>query len=267
MDYTKKHRENTYSLLMEKWGYSNKSEPIEEVEELEEIFGLSKKEKHQKAMEDEEKKEEEERSVNRERLADLRARDQAKIDKQRASLDSDEPGEHSKKVRSAIFGDNPHGRGDSPEDRAGGWYNEGQELDEMQGHPGKRCDDAHPDEDHEGYMGRISIRLAEASPDKVPKNVETFLDKLERLKTLIATIDDPKEVLSVMFGMIEKIVKYNPTDFNDAEKKRVFLELVKTFRDEVKHVGKSEVDPESKPPTPEADPAAKEELEKVIAQI
>ena len=35
------------------------------------------------------------------------------------------------------------------------------ELDEMQGHPGKCCDDAHPDEDHEGYMGRIAIRLAE----------------------------------------------------------------------------------------------------------
>jgi len=67
MDYTKKHRESTHSLLMEKWGYGKKDEAIEEVEE----------------------------------------------------------------------------------------------LDEMQGHPGKCCDDAHPDEDHEGYMGRIAIRLAE----------------------------------------------------------------------------------------------------------
>lgn len=67
MDYTKKHRESTHSLLMEKWGYGKKDEAVEEPEE----------------------------------------------------------------------------------------------LDEMQGHPGKCCDDAHPDEDHEGYMGRISIRIAE----------------------------------------------------------------------------------------------------------
>jgi len=38
---------------------------------------------------------------------------------------------------------------------------EAEELDEMQGHPGKCCDTAHPDEDHEGYMSRISIRIAE----------------------------------------------------------------------------------------------------------
>jgi hypothetical protein len=34
-------------------------------------------------------------------------------------------------------------------------------LDEMQGHPGKCCDMAHPDEEHEDYMARITIRLAE----------------------------------------------------------------------------------------------------------
>ena len=28
MDYTKKHRENTHSLLMEKWGYGKKDEAI-----------------------------------------------------------------------------------------------------------------------------------------------------------------------------------------------------------------------------------------------
>ena len=216
MDYTKKHRENTYSLLMEKWGYSNKSEPIEEVEELEEIFGLSKKEKHQKAMEDEEKKEEKERSVNRERLADLNARDQAKIDKQRASLDSDEPGEHSKKVRSAIFGDNPHGRGDSPEDRAGGWYNEGQELDEMQGHPGKCCDDAHPDEDHEGYMGRITIRLAEELPvveepqSKVAADVARAAGKLEKtsgFEAAMAAINTRPEFEEMLTQFIQMVAK------------------------------------------------------------
>ena len=38
---------------------------------------------------------------------------------------------------------------------------ESEELEEMQGHPGKCCDMAHPDEDHEGYMNRITIRLAE----------------------------------------------------------------------------------------------------------
>ena len=36
-----------------------------------------------------------------------------------------------------------------------------EELDEMQGHPGKCCDTAHPDEDHEGYMSRVSLRIAE----------------------------------------------------------------------------------------------------------
>ena len=34
-------------------------------------------------------------------------------------------------------------------------------LDEMQGHPGKCCDMARPDEDHESYVDRISIRIAE----------------------------------------------------------------------------------------------------------
>tara|TARA_R110002110_G_scaffold136932_1_gene321965 strand:- start:421 stop:1152 length:732 start_codon:yes stop_codon:yes gene_type:complete len=38
-------------------------------------------------------------------------------------------------------------------------------LDEMHGHPGKCCDTAHPDEEHEDYMARINIRLAEELPD------------------------------------------------------------------------------------------------------
>ena len=32
MDYTKKHRENTHSLLMEKWGYGKMKEVIQEIE-------------------------------------------------------------------------------------------------------------------------------------------------------------------------------------------------------------------------------------------
>ena len=36
-----------------------------------------------------------------------------------------------------------------------------EELDEMHGHPGKCCDMAHPDEAHEDYMDRITIRLSE----------------------------------------------------------------------------------------------------------
>ena len=41
---------------------------------------------------------------------------------------------------------------------------EAEELEEMQGHPGKCCDMAHPDEEHEDYMARITIRLAEELP-------------------------------------------------------------------------------------------------------
>ena len=78
MDYTKKHRESTHSLLMEKWGYGKKDEAIEEVEE----------------------------------------------------------------------------------------------LDEMQGHTGKCCDMTHPNEDHESYMGRITIRLAEELPAEEEPAVE-----------------------------------------------------------------------------------------------
>jgi len=40
-----------------------------------------------------------------------------------------------------------------------------EELEEMQGHPGKCCDMAHPDEAHEDYMARITIRLAERGSD------------------------------------------------------------------------------------------------------
>ena len=32
MDYTKKHRESTHSLLMEKWGYGKMKEVIQEIE-------------------------------------------------------------------------------------------------------------------------------------------------------------------------------------------------------------------------------------------
>ena len=38
MDYTKKHRESTHSLLMEKWGYGKMKEVIQEIE-IEDLEG------------------------------------------------------------------------------------------------------------------------------------------------------------------------------------------------------------------------------------
>jgi hypothetical protein len=120
-------------------------------------------------------------------------------------------------------------------------FSEAEELEEMQGHPGKCCDMAHPDdpspEGHKAYMARITMRLGEDNGED-PKNVTTFVEKLSMFKTQLSTLDDPKEVLSVVVGFLELIIENNPTDFTDGEKKRVYLEFIKFFRAESQNVGK-----------------------------
>ena len=61
-----------------------------------------------------------------------------------------------------------------------------------------------------------------AEADKTPKNVQALSKRLDQLKSIIATIDDPIEVLSAMNAMADKIVALNP-DFTDGEKRRVFI--------------------------------------------
>ena len=69
--------------------------------------------------------------------------------------------EHKRKVNSLLMERWGYGK-------KGEAIEEVEELDEMQGHPGKCCDTAHPDEEHEDYMGRTTIRLGEALPDVSP---------------------------------------------------------------------------------------------------
>ena len=66
--------------------------------------------------------------------------------------------DHKNKVNSLLMEKWGYGKKDEA-------IEEAEELEEMQGHTGKCCDMAHPDEAHEDYMSRITIRLAEELPD------------------------------------------------------------------------------------------------------
>jgi hypothetical protein len=202
MDYTKDHKNRVNSLLMERWGYGKKTEE-KELKEDESMYNPF----HPDYQDPQ--------------LAQRRI-DQKKGRVRKKSGEVDPEQTAAEQARRAA---------------------ESEELEEMQGHPGKCCDMAHPDdpspEGHKAYMARITMRLGETNgEDKTPKNVEAFLGRLERLKTMISTIDDPVEVFKTMLGIMDLIIENNPTDFTDGEKRRVYLQLRNLYRDESRKVGK-----------------------------
>jgi len=79
----------------------------------------------------------------------------------------------------------------------------------------------------------------EEPDEKVPKNVQAALDKIDnQLKSLIGTIDDPKEVNVFFNGLDALINTHNPQDYTDAEKKLVLRTRVKNSREKLKATGK-----------------------------
>ena len=172
MDYTKDHRNRVNSLLMEKWGYGKKDEAkeaaIDEViQEGELDEGFLDRIKHAVTSTDnpgghmpwsdaESREMEEEGQPLHPAIVRMYKRDKPGFrgDK-RGWTGKYPPGfwdEDDGAARYAAYQQAAKGDVDEPM------------LDEMQGHPGKCCDMAHPDEEHEDYMARITIRLAEELP-------------------------------------------------------------------------------------------------------
>ena len=94
-----------------------------------------------------------------------------------------------------------------------------------------------------GY-GKMDEAIKEAeeleeAPLAVPKNVQALDKRLANLKSIFATIDDPKEVLSALDVVLDRIIELNP-DFTDGEKRRTFTQIVKDFREKIKNVGKKD---------------------------
>ena len=99
-------------------------------------------------------------------------------------------------------------------------------LDEMQGHPGKCCDMAHPDdpspEGHKAYMSRLTIRLAEAEPQggEQQSDVQKILVLLPKINNknefeeLVAAVSNHAEsimgsklILTKLYKSLPKIIK------------------------------------------------------------
>ena len=141
MDYTKKHRESTHSLLMEKWGYGKNK--MEEGPEDEPFEGYDTPHVYD--------------------VVDAGGDYGDAYPGQSVARPESTPKlkAKAKKSISRSSNDNPHNRGDERDREGTNLYPEGQELEEMNGHPGKCCDMAHPDEEHDSYVDRISIRIAE----------------------------------------------------------------------------------------------------------
>ena len=141
MDYTKKHRESTHSLLMEKWGYGKNK--MEEGPEDEPFEGYDTPHVYD--------------------VVDAGGDYGDAYPGQSVTRPESTPKlkAKAKKSISRSSNDNPHNRGDERDREGTNLYPEGQELEEMNGHPGKCCDMAHPDEEHDSYVDRISIRIAE----------------------------------------------------------------------------------------------------------
>ena len=173
MDYTKDHRNRVNSLLMERWGYGKKDEAkeaaIDEViQEGELDEGFLDRIKHAVTSTDnpgghmpwsdaESREMEEEGQPLHPAIVRMYKRDKPGFrgDK-RGWTGKYPPGfwdEDDGEARYAAYQQAAKGDVDEPM------------LEEMQGHPGKCCDMAHPDEEHEDYMARITIRLAEELPD------------------------------------------------------------------------------------------------------
>ena len=112
-----------------------------------------------------------------------------------------------------------------------------------------------------GY-GKMDEAIKEAeeleeAPLAAPKNVQALDKRLENLKSIIATIDDPKEVLAALDVVLDKIEALNP-DFTDGEKRRTFTQIVKDFREKIKNVGKKDTMPAG---------SEKDKAEKVVNKI
>jgi len=173
MDYMKDYKNRVNSLLMERWGYGKKDEAkeaaIDEViQEGELDEGFLDRIKHAVTSTDnpgghmpwsdaESREMEEEGQPLHPAIVRMYKRDKPGFrgDK-RGWTGKYPPGfwdEDDGEARYAAYQQAAKGDVDEPM------------LDEMQGHPGKCCDMAHPDEAHEDYMARITIRLAEELPD------------------------------------------------------------------------------------------------------
>ena len=169
MDYMKDYKNRVNSLLMERWGYGKKDEAkeaaIDEViQEGELDEGFLDRIKHAVTSTDnpgghmpwsdaESREMEEEGQPLHPAIVRMYKRDKPGFrgDK-RGWTGKYPPGfwdEDDGAARYAAYQQAAKGDVDEPM------------LDEMQGHPGKCCDMAHPDEEHEDYMARITIRLAE----------------------------------------------------------------------------------------------------------
>ena len=132
MDYTKDHKNRVNSLLMEKWGYG-KNKMEEGPEDEPHVYDV----------------------------VDAGGDYGDAYPGQSVTRPESTPKAKAEKPISRSSNDNPHNRGDERDREGTNLYPEGQELEEMQGHPGKCCDMAHPDEEHDSYVDRISIRIAE----------------------------------------------------------------------------------------------------------
>jgi hypothetical protein len=141
MDYTKDHKNRVNSLLMEKWGYGKNK--MEEGPEDEPFEGYDTPHVYD--------------------VVDAGGDYGDAYPGQSVARPGSTPKlkAKAKKSISRSSNDNPHNRGDERDREGTNLYPEGQELEEMNGHPGKCCDMAHPDEEHDSYVDRISIRIAE----------------------------------------------------------------------------------------------------------
>ena len=76
---------------------------------------------------------------------------------------------------------------------------------------------------------------------ETPSNVEQLLGQIEtKMKTYIGTVDDIREVITFILGMLD-IISSNPqneTDYTDSEKKTVSLRLSPIFLKMAQQVGK-----------------------------
>ena len=141
MDFTKDHKNRVNSLLMEKWGYGKNK--MEEGPEDEPFEGYDTPHVYD--------------------VVDAGGDYGDAYPGQSVTRPESTPKlkAKAKKSISRSSNDNPHNRGDERDREGTNLYPEGQELEEMNGHPGKCCDMAHPDEEHDSYVDRISIRIAE----------------------------------------------------------------------------------------------------------
>ena len=141
MDFTKDHKNRVNSLLMEKWGYGKNK--MEEGPEDEPFEGYDTPHVYD--------------------VVDAGGDYGDAYTGQSVTRPESTPKlkAKAKKSISRSSNDNPHNRGDERDREGTNLYPEGQELEEMNGHPGKCCDMAHPDEEHDSYVDRISIRIAE----------------------------------------------------------------------------------------------------------